>query len=185
MPHNLQLSVCVFCGSKTGTNPAFVGAAVDLGTRIAKSGMRLVYGAGDIGLMGSVANAAQIAGGDVFGVIPEHLLQWEVGKRDLTQFIVTETMHERKKVMAMNSNAFVLLPGGLGSLDEFFEIITWRQLKLHDKPTYVLNVDGYWDGLKTLIDSQIDAGFVGEFNREFFTFFDDVDALMTALDQLA
>ena len=110
-------SVCVFCGSRFGDDPAFAGAARELGTVLAAKGWRLVYGAGDVGLMGETARATQAAGGRTFGVIPVHLLSREVGKRDLTQFVITENMHERKKVMFMNANAIVTLPGGAGSLD--------------------------------------------------------------------
>jgi len=109
--------------------------------------------------MGRVARAAQIAGGETFGVIPEHLLRREVGKTDLTSFIVTETMHERKKVMLMNADAVLVLPGGPGSLDEFFETLTWAQLGLHSKPLIMVNVDGYWDPLRSLLDHVISHGF--------------------------
>jgi uncharacterized protein (TIGR00730 family) len=118
--------------------------ATALGTALAQGGHRLVYGAGDVGLMGAVARAAQAAGGETFGVIPTHLMEMEVGKRDLTTFVVTETMHERKKVMFMNADAIVMLPGGAGSLDEFFEVLTWRQLGLHEKPVFLLDTAGYW-----------------------------------------
>lgn len=163
-----QFSVCVYCGASDGKNPIYKETATQLGAALADAGHRLVYGAGDLGLMGAVANGAQAAGGTTFGVIPQHLLEWEVGKRDLTQFIVTETMHERKKVMVMNADAFVILPGGLGSLDEFFELLTWRYLGLHDKPAYLLNVNGYWDPLIALIDNQIAEGFVKEANRDYY-----------------
>ena len=113
-------SVCVYCGSRAGAMPAYSADARELGESLAAEGWRLVYGAGDVGLMGLTARAAQNAGGDTFGVIPTHLLDLEVGKRDLTSFIITETMHERKKVMLMNADAIVVLPGGAGSLDEFF-----------------------------------------------------------------
>ena len=152
-------SVCVFCGARFGENPAYKAAAQALGENLARHNWRLVYGAGDVGLMGEVAKATQAAGGDTFGVIPVHLLDREVGKRDLSTFVVTENMHERKKVMFMNSDAVVVLPGGAGSLDEFFEVLTWRQLGLHDKPILLMNVEGYWDPLITLIKSIIDNGF--------------------------
>ncbi|SHH32213.1 TIGR00730 family Rossman fold protein [Marivita hallyeonensis] len=152
-------SICVYCGSRAGDRPAYAREADALGRAIAEEGWRLVYGAGDVGLMGLTARAAQEAGGDTFGVIPTHLLEWEVGKRDLTRFIVTETMHERKKVMLMNADAIVVLPGGAGSLDEFFEVLTWRQLGLHAKPIFLLSVEGYWDPLTTLLDHVVDHGF--------------------------
>lgn len=154
-----DISICVYCGSRDGINPAYAQAAETLGVALAREDWRLVYGAGDIGLMGRVARSAQEAGGDTFGVIPKHLLDVEVGKQDLTTFIVTETMHERKKVMLMNANAVVLLPGGAGSLDEFFEVLTWAQLGLHAKPVILLDVEGYWQPLLTLLDHVIDQGF--------------------------
>lgn len=174
-------SICVYCGSRFGKKPAYRQAATDLGHSIANQGWRLVYGAGDVGLMGAVANGAQNAGGETFGVIPEHLLNWEVGKRDLTQFIVTENMHERKKVMYMNSDAIVVLPGGAGSLDELFEVLTWRQLGLHEKPIYLLNIEGYWAPLLTLLDHVITEGFADASLRDYFTTVDTVADLTMAL----
>ena len=140
-------SICVHCGARDGDDPAFCDAAAALGRSVAGKDWRLVYGAGDEGLMGHAARAAQNAGGDTIGVIPTHLLDLEKGKRDLDRLVITETMHERKKVMVMNSDAIALLPGGAGSLDEFFEALTWRQLGLHQKPIVVLNIAGYWDPL--------------------------------------
>ncbi len=148
---------------------------------LARNGWRLVYGAGDVGLMGRVARAAQAGGGDTFGVIPQHLLDWEVGKTDLTTFIVTETMHERKKVMLMNADAVVVLPGGAGSMDELFEALTWRQLGLHAKPIFVLNQNGYWDPLLALMDQIIDQGFADASLRDFLTIVPDVATLTTDL----
>ena len=118
----MNKSICVFCGARMGNNPGFGQAALDLGYVIAKNEWRLVYGAGDVGLMGAVAEGAQVSGATTFGVIPKHLLKHEVGKRDLDQFIVTDDMHSRKKLMFMNSDAVVLLPGGAGSMEEFFEV---------------------------------------------------------------
>ncbi len=148
---------------------------------LAANGWRLVYGAGDVGLMGEVARAAQSAGGATFGVIPTHLLAMEVGKRDLTRFVITETMHERKKVMFMNADAVVILPGGGGSLDEFFEVLTWRQLGLHEKPILILNTEGYWDPLLRLVDHIIREGFADVTLRSFLTVAPDVAALEAAL----
>ncbi len=152
-------SVCVFCGSRNGVRESYESAARELGVALAAEDWRLVYGAGDIGLMGAVASAAQAAGGETFGVIPTHLMAHEVAKQDLSRFIVTEDMHERKKVMYMNSQAIVVMPGGAGSLDEFFEVLTWRQLGLHDKSIYLLNTDGYWDKLSQLLDHVVAEGF--------------------------
>ncbi len=174
-------SICVYCGSRSGADPAFAQEAEALGLGIAEQGWRLVYGAGDVGLMGIVARAAQGAGGDTFGVIPEHLLRWEVGKTDLTRFIVTETMHERKKVMVMNADAIVVMPGGAGSLDEFFEVLTWRQLGLHAKPILLMNVAGYWDPLNALLDHVVTQGFADETPHGFVQSEPSAEAVLEAL----
>ena len=174
-------SVCVYCGSRDGARPVYAQDALRLGEVIAREGWRLVYGAGDIGLMGAVARSAQDAGADTFGVIPSHLLAREQGKRDLGRFIVTENMHERKTVMYMNSDAIVVLPGGAGSLDEFFEVLTWRQLGLHQKPIFLLNTEGYWDPLVALIDHVIGEGFADESLKNFVTVVGDVDQLRAKL----
>ncbi|NNU81871.1 TIGR00730 family Rossman fold protein [Halovulum dunhuangense] len=174
-------SVCVFCGSRPGTDPAYEAAAIALGQGLAQAGHRLVYGAGDVGLMGSVARAAQAAGGETFGVIPEHLVRLEVGKRDLTSYVVTETMHERKKVMFMNADAIVTLPGGIGTLDEFFEVLTWRQLKLHDKPVFLLNTNGYWDPLLDLLARVTDRGFGAESLHDLYRVADTPAQILDAL----
>lgn len=161
-------SICVFCGASDGNDPAYGVAATTLGMLIAEHDMRLVYGAGDVGLMGRVARAAQAGGGDTFGVIPQHLVNWEVGKTDLTSYIITENMHERKKVMFMNSDAIAVLPGGAGSLDEFFEVLTWAQLALHSKPIVLVNIKGYWDPLLALLDHVIAQGFAKDNVKDFF-----------------
>jgi uncharacterized protein (TIGR00730 family) len=182
MPHQPKgFAVCVYCGARSGLNPAFHAAATAFGQDLAREGWQLVYGAGDVGLMGAVARAAQAAGADTLGVIPVHLLKLEVGKTDLTRFVVTETMHERKKVMYMNSDAIVVLPGGAGSLDEFFEVLTWRQLGLHAKPIYLLNLDGYWSPLVALIDHVIAQGFADPSLAGFITVVDTVEALTLSL----
>ena len=175
------VSVCVYCASRGGAQPAYATAADDLGRALADAGLRLVYGAGDVGLMGRVARATAAAGGDTFGVIPTHLLDREVGKRDLTTFVVTETMHERKKVMFMNADAVIVLPGGAGSLDEFFEVLTWRQLGLHAKPILLLNIEGYWDPLVALIDHIIAEGFADADIRDYVTVVPTVAAALAAL----
>lgn len=174
-------SVCVYCGSRDGSDPAYTKAASDTGEMLTRNNWRLVYGAGDVGLMGRVARSVQDAGGTTFGVIPTHLLDWEVGKRDLDSFVITETMHERKKVMLMNADAVVVLPGGAGSLDEFFEALTWRQLGLHQKPIILLNTNGYWEPLKALIDHTVSQGFAGENVQDFIQTADTVDAMEAAL----
>ena len=162
-------SVCVYCGSRAGAIASYAQAAEEAGVMIARNGWRLVYGAGDVGLMGTVARAAQSAGAETFGVIPAHLVAWEVGKTDLTTYVVTETMHERKKVMFMNCDAVMVLPGGAGSLDELFEVLTWRQLGLHSKPVILLDTDGYWQPLLALIDHVVEQGFADASLRDYLT----------------
>jgi uncharacterized protein (TIGR00730 family) len=180
-----RFAVCVYCGSRDGVRPAYREAAEGLGTGLAGEGWQLVYGAGDVGLMGRVARTFQIAGGSALGVIPEHLLAIEVGKRDLTRFIVTETMHERKKVMFMNANAIVVLPGGAGTLDELFEVLTWRQLGLHRKPIILIDVDGYWQPLVTLVEQVVTEGFAGPGLRDHLTVVPDVAAAIAVLREAA
>lgn len=160
-----------------GKNAVHAQAARAAGAAIAAAGWRLVYGAGDVGLMGEVARGAQSAGGTTLGVIPTHLMGMEVGKRDLTTLVITETMHERKKVMFMNADAIALLPGGAGSLDEFFEVLTWAQIGLHRKPVYVVDIAGYWQPLLALMDHVIAEGFADASLRDLFTVLPDVAAL--------
>ena len=174
-------SVCVFCGSRSGRDPAHVAAARAFGQAIATEGWRLVYGAGDVGLMGEVARTAQTAGAPTMGVIPTHLMTRERGKRDLSQLVITEDMHERKKVMFMNSDAIVVLPGGAGSLDEFFEVLTWRQIGLHRKPIFLLDVNGYWQPLAALVQHIITQGFAEETMLSYYSTVPDVPALVARL----
>ena len=174
-------SVCVFCGAKSGARPAYAAAARSVGAAIGDNGWRLVYGAGDAGLMGEVARAAIRAGAQTLGVIPAHLIGREQGKRDLTSLVITEDMHERKKVMFMNSDAIVVLPGGAGSLDEFFEVLTWAQIGLHAKPIFLLNVDGYWQPLLALIDHVIAEGFADAALRQGFAVVADAQTLAARL----
>ena len=164
-----HFSVCVFCGSRSGDDPAYLIQAEKLGNLIAKHKWRLVYGAGNTGMMGSVANATQLGKAKTFGVIPHHLVQREVGKKDLDNYIVTDNMHERKKLMFTNSDAIILMPGGPGSLDEFFEVLTWAQLEVHKKPIVVINVKKYWDPLFSLIDHTISSGFAENSLKKLFT----------------
>ncbi|SIS50027.1 LOG family protein [Phaeovulum vinaykumarii] len=174
-------SVCVYCGSRHGARPAYAEAARATGTMLARKGWRLVYGAGDVGLMGEVARAAQEAGAETFGVIPTHLFRHEVGKRDLTTFVVTENMHERKKVMFMNSDAIAVLPGGAGSLDELFEVLTWRQLGLHEKPIFLLDTEDYWKPLMLMMQQMIGEGFADASLLDYLIRVPDVAALEDGL----
>jgi uncharacterized protein (TIGR00730 family) len=179
-PHSLR-SVCIFCGARPGNDPVFAIAAQAMGTLIAELNLRLVYGAGDVGLMGEVARAAQAVGAQTLGVIPQHLMAREIGKQDLTTLIVTQDMHTRKHVMFTNSDVVVVLPGGAGSLDEFFEVLTWAQIGLHNKPIYLLNVAGYWDPLVTLIEHIVAKGFADPSIQSLYQVVSDVAALRLAL----
>lgn len=145
-------SVCVFCGGNPGRNPAYLEAARSFGEQLARSGLALVYGGAQVGLMGAVADAALAHGGEVFGVIPEFIAAREIAHLGVTKLEVVSSMHERKAKMAERADAFVALPGGFGTLDEIFEILTWSQLGLHRKPCAVLNTAGYFDGLLSFLD---------------------------------
>ncbi len=157
--------VCVFCGSSPGTRPVYAEAARATGRLLAERGIGLVYGGGNVGLMGAVADAALAAGGEVTGVIPRALMEREVGHRGLTTLHVTGTMHERKALMVDLSDGFMALPGGYGTLDELCEALTWSQLGIHARPCGVLNVDGYFDALLALFDHATREGFVREAHR--------------------
>ena len=175
-------SVCVYCGSRDGSNPAYRAAAHAMGQAIAEKGWRLVYGAGDVGLMGAVADSATNDGAATLGVIPTHLLDREAPRGVYGERVITETMHERKKVMFMNADAVVVLPGGAGSLDEFFEVLTWAQLGLHDKPIVLLNVQGYWSPLVALIDHVIHQGFASPSLKNLMIVADTVEDAITTLN---
>ena len=176
-----KLSICLFCGSRPGARSDYSGAARQTGAMIARNGWRLVFGAGDIGLMGQVATTALAEGATTLGVIPVHLLGRERNGRDMASTVVTEDMHERKKVMFMNSDAVVVLPGGAGTLDEFFEVLTWAQIGLHGKPILLLDVAGYWQPLLALVDHIIAEGFAAPSLRDLFRLVPDVAALEIAL----
>ena len=152
-------SLCVLCGSRDGADPACPEAAVELGRLMAERGIRLVYGGGSIGLMGIIADTVIKAGGEVVGVIPDFLIRYEISHKRLTDLVVTDSMHDRKRRMFEMADAFVVLPGGLGTLDETFEIITWKQLRLHDSPIVILDVNGYWEPLTELIHATVAGGF--------------------------
>jgi len=153
-------SVSVFCGSRTGNNPIFAIAASHLGTLLAKEKIKLIYGAGNIGLMGVIADACLAANGHVIGVIPTKLVEKEVAHKGLSELFVVDSMHERKALMASKSEAFIALPGGFGTCDELFEILTWAQLGIHYNPIGILNTEGFFDPLLAWIDQMITQGFV-------------------------
>ena len=153
-------SVCVYCGSNAGNRPIYADRAAALGRLLAREGIAVVYGGGNVGLMGVVADAALDAGGNVIGVIPEQLVNWEVAHRGLTQLEVVADMHTRKMRMFDLSDAFIALPGGFGTLDEMFEMLTWRQLGLGDRPCAFLDVDGFWSPLMAMLDRMVAERFL-------------------------
>ena len=162
-------TLCVYCGSSDGSHPRFLNAATQLGTVLAENNINLVYGGASIGLMGAVADAVLTGGGKVTGVIPEALYQKEVAHQGLSELHVVADMHERKSLMACLSDGFITLPGGLGTLEELFEVLTWSQLNLHNKPIGLLNTGGYFDSLVDFIDQAIDQGFVKPENKGLLT----------------
>ena len=164
-PNRDMKSICVFCGSRDGRAPAYLEAARALGTAMAASGITLVYGAGGRGMMGAVADAALAAQGSVIGVIPRDLFQREFLHEGLTELHAVDGMLERKALMAQLSDGFISLPGGIGTMDELFEMWTWTQLGIHDKPSVLLNVDGYYDSLIAFFDEMTDAGYLGPDQR--------------------
>lgn len=173
-------ALCVYCGSSGNVRESHLAAARKLGQLSAQDGVDIVFGGGRVGLMGAVAEGALEAGGRVIGIIPEHLEVLEVGLRSASEYIVVDSMHSRKQMMAERSDAFCALPGGLGTLDETFEIITWRQLKLHDKPILLANIDGFWDPLLRLIDHQIGEGYLRGPTEGLYQVVDRVEDVLTA-----
>ncbi len=174
-------SVCVYCGASSGTSESFVNIAKELGRELTGRGIRLVYGGGGIGLMGAVADATMASGGQVVGIIPQHLERAELGHRGLTELKIVDTMHTRKRMMFDMSDAFIILPGGMGTLDETFEIITWRQLGMHDKPIILVNHDNYWAPFLGLIDHVVDNGFARPAARQLFSVVGSVGRLFDLL----
>jgi uncharacterized protein (TIGR00730 family) len=179
---NKPFSVCVYCGSRFGASPAFLSAARALGQAIASRGWRLVYGGGNVGLMGATADAALEAGGQVVGVIPERLMHREVGHRGLSELHVVQTMHERKRLMAELADAFIALPGGIGTLEELFEVWTWRHLGYHDQPIGLLNMGGFYDPLLAFMSHTREAGFIDDHQQAMLTVSADP---LDLLDRLA
>ncbi len=182
VPLTRRSAVCVFCGSSPGARPVYRATAEALGRALAEQDRTLVYGGGNVGLMGAAADAALAAGGRVVGVIPQHLVAREVGHVGVTDLRVVSSMHERKQLMADLADAFVLMPGGLGSLEEFFEIWTWGQLGLHRKPYGVLNVDGYFDPLLAFLDHAVEERFVRREHRDLVLIDDEPARLLARLD---
>jgi len=175
--------ICVFCGSSFGARPAYKQAAEQLGKALAARGIGLVYGGGCVGLMGAIADATLAAGGEVIGVIPDSLLRREVGHSGLTKLHVVQTMHERKALMADLADAFIALPGGFGTMEEFCEIVTWSQLGIQQKPCGLLNVEGYWDHFLAMLDYSVDEQFVRPENSELILVAKNPDSMLERLTE--
>ncbi len=176
--------ICVYCGSKRGSDPVYAEAARELGLLMGERGLGLVYGGASVGLMGVIADAVLEAGGEVIGVIPRFLQQKEVAHHGLTQLHVVDGMHARKALMADLSDAFIALPGGLGTLEELFEMLTWGQLDMHAKPCGALNVEDYYTPLAHFLDQTVRAGFVRQEHRRLLTIDDSPELLLRRLEEL-
>lgn len=180
--YNIMKSLCVYCGSRQGKDPVFKEAAIALGEEAARRECRIVYGGGKLGLMGATAGAARDAGGDVFGVIPEFLVDLE-GILEGVDHKVVDTMHERKMLMFEESDAIVTLPGGIGTLEELIEVLSWARLSLHRKPIIVLNIKGFWSPLKNLIEHVIAEGFADEELISDLVFVDTVEEIFPCAEK--
>ena len=174
-------SLCVFCGSKNGNNLIYKKTAKELGTYLAKNKIRLVYGGGSLGLMGELSSSVNRNKGDILGVIPKHLLQIEGINKNHGEIIITDDMHTRKKTMYNNSDAFLCLPGGIGTLEEVSETITWFQLNISRKPIFFLNINGYWDKFRVLVEDIVSTEFASKDLLNYFTFFESLEALVPSL----
>ncbi|ALN86137.1 putative lysine decarboxylase family protein [Lysobacter capsici] len=171
-------SICIYCGSNAGAKPIYTERAMALGHRLAKDGIALVYGGGNVGLMGVVADAVLEGGGEVIGVIPEQLVNWEVAHRGLSKLEIVGSMHERKARMFDLADGFVALPGGFGTLDEMFEMLTWRQLGIGNKPCAFLDIDGFYAPLMAMLDRMVAERFVHADQRNDLWHGDDIDAML-------
>ena len=178
-------SICVYCGSRTGVQPDFAALAREVGAWIGNHGGQLVYGGGSNGLMGILADATLAAGGRVIGVIPKALVEKEWAHKGCTELHVVETMHDRKRIMAERADAFLALPGGIGTLEEFFEVWTWRQLGYHNKPVGLLNTSGYYDSLLTFLNASVNAGFMTDWLMQLIRTDTQAEPLLKALVQAA
>jgi uncharacterized protein (TIGR00730 family) len=176
--------VCVFCGSSAGVRPEYRAEAVGLGALLGKAGLGLVYGGAQVGLMGALADAALANGSEVIGVIPRALAGVEVAHQGLSQLVLVETMHERKALMVQEADAFVALPGGYGTLDEFFEVLTWAQLGIHTKPCLLVNTDGYYDHLLSFLGVAINQGFLKAANRAYIHVVGSAAEALQSMQQL-
>jgi uncharacterized protein (TIGR00730 family) len=182
---NTAFKVCVYCGSRSGANPAFMRSAEQMGTAIGRRGWQLVYGGGRVGLMGALADAALATGAEVTGVIPQSLMQREVGHTRLTRLQVVDTMHERKRLMSEHCSAFIALPGGIGTFEELFEVWSWRHLGYHERPLGLLDVGGYFQPLLSMVRQAEQAGFVTAEQLAMVTLRESPDALLDEIAALA
>ncbi|MBM3780789.1 MAG: TIGR00730 family Rossman fold protein [Acidobacteria bacterium] len=180
--HPRPFSLCVYCGSRRGADPAFTETARAVGTAIGRRGWQLVYGGGRVGLMGAVADAALEAGAHVVGIVPSLLMAREVGHRGIPELVVVDTMHQRKQQMAGRADAFLALPGGIGTLEELFEVWTWRQIGYHDQPIGLLNTAGYYDPLIAFLHGGVSQGFLDAPQETGLDIDHDAEALMTRLE---
>jgi uncharacterized protein (TIGR00730 family) len=178
-------SLCVYCGSKPGHDPEFAQVSIQVGTWIGQHGGQLVYGGGRNGLMGLVAQATLDAGGTVVGIIPSALVEREWAHDGCTELHVVDTMHERKRLMAEKADAFLALPGGIGTFEELFEVWTWRQLGYHDKPVGILNSQGYYDGLMAFIDQVVHKGFMTDWQTQLVKVGKEAEPLLASLVEAA
>jgi uncharacterized protein (TIGR00730 family) len=174
-------AICVFCGSNAGADPAYLGAAQTVGRGLAERGIRVIYGGAKVGMMGALADAARGAGGEVVGVIPRQMLDREIGHTGIDDLRVVGSMHERKALMTELADAFIALPGGIGTLDELFEAYTWAQLGIHAKPLGLLDVAGYFERLAAFLDHAVAERFLRAQTRDMLLVADDLDALLAAL----
>jgi len=170
--------LCVYCGSKTGASQAYAKAAIALGTRLTREGIRLIYGGGNVGLMGILANAVLDAGGEVTGVIPKQLVEWEMAHQGVTELIVVDSMHQRKQRMFELADGFIALPGGFGTLDEMFEMLTWRQIGLGQKPCAFFDVNDFWQPMLRMLKHMVDERFLHPAQRHDFWHGDNLDAML-------
>ena len=175
-------ALCVYCGSSGAVDPAYLEAARETGRQAAARGIEIVFGGGHVGMMGALADGALAAGGRVVGIIPEILRDRELAHAGASEMIVVDSMHTRKRIMFERSDAFCALPGGMGTLDETFEIITWKQIGLHDKPVILANLKGYWDPLLALLSRQAEAGFVRPRHTGLFRVVERIDSIFEALE---
>ncbi len=176
-------TVCVYCGSSVHVAPQYKQLAEDVGTTLARRKLKVIYGGGSVGLMGIMANAALLEGGEVIGIIPEHIRSHEIQHTGLTELHVVDNMHIRKSMMFEKSDAFVVLPGGFGTLEELFEVLTWKQIGLHNKPILIYNIDGFWDSMLKMIDDVIATNFAPENNHRIFKVVNTLEDMITALNE--